>query len=211
MKKLLKKIIKIIIDILMFIIFIYLMSYRAGRGLLMHGVLGFTLFALFMLHHILNVKWYGSITKGKYKFAKKIFIIINLILFLDMIIMAISSIMMSGDIFAFSPFIANQFARDMHMVSTSWGFIIMSFHLGLHTNNIFKRIYKQKKIIYFIILFVGIFCFIKSGIINSMFLIPKENNSFYALFFYFEYIMVTVTSCQIIHLIFKITSNRKIT
>lgn len=206
-----KKVIKIIIDILMFIIFVYLMSYRAGRGLFMHGVLGFTLFALFILHHILNIKWYGTITKGRYGFAKKLFIIINLILFLDMIVMAISSIMMSGDIFAFSPFIATQFARNIHVVSTAWGFVIMTLHLGLHTNSILQKIYNKIKIIYFIMLFIGIYCFIKSGIINSMFLIPKENNSFYDLLFYFEYAMITITSCQIIHLIFKITSNRKIT
>ena len=139
MKKLIKKIIKIIIDIVMFIIFIYLMSYRPGRGLSMHGILGLTLFILFILHHIVNIKWYGSITKGRYIFAKKMFIIINLMLFLDMIIMAISSIMMSGDIFAFSPFIATQLARNMHVSSTAWGFILMILHLGLHTHNIFKK------------------------------------------------------------------------
>ena len=213
MKKLIKKIIKIIIDIVMFIIFIYLMSYRPGRGLSMHGILGLTLFILFILHHIVNIKWYGSITKGRYIFAKKMFIIINLMLFLDMIIMAISSIMMSGDIFAFSPFIATQLARNMHVSSTAWGFILMILHLGLHTHNIFKKIYTSLNKRYFkyiymtiftAILFLGIYCFMKSGIINSMLLIPKQNHSFYDLYFYFEYIMMTIAASQIIYLIFII-------
>ncbi|WP_157151589.1 DUF4405 domain-containing protein [Brachyspira sp. SAP_772] len=213
MKTLIKKIIKIIIDIVMFIIFIYLMSYRPGRGLSQHGILGFTLFVLFILHHILNIKWYGTIIKGKYTFAKKMFIIINMILFLDMIIMAISSIMMSGDIFAFSPFTSTQFARNIHVSSTAWGFIFMILHIGLHTHNIFKKIYTSLNKTYFkyiytaiftAILCLGVYCFITSKIINSMLLIPKQNHSFYALYFYFEYIMMTIAASQIIHLIFKI-------
>lgn len=209
----LKKIIKIIIDILMYIIFIYLMSYRPGRGLFLHGVFGFTLFALFILHHILNIKWYGSITKGKYGFIKKLFITINFLLFFDMIIMSVSSIMMSGDIFAFSPFISTQFAKNLHILSTAWGFILMIFHLGLHTNNIFRSIYRKVKdtylkyiyiVLFLIVLFLGICSFIISGIINSMFLIPKENHSFYDLYFYFQYIMMTIGAAQIIHLTFII-------
>ena len=55
--------IKIFIDVVMYLIFLYLMSYRAGRGLLLHGILGCILFALFVLHHILNVRWYGGLKK----------------------------------------------------------------------------------------------------------------------------------------------------
>lgn len=210
----LKKIIKIIIDILMYIIFIYLMSYRPGRGLFLHGIFGFTLFILFILHHLLNIKWYGSITKGKYGFIKKLFITINFLLFFDMIVMAISSIMMSGDIFAFSPFISNQFARNLHVVSTSSGFVLMIFHLGLHTNNIFRSIYTKVKdtylkyiyiVLFSIVLFLGLYSFIISIIINSMFLIPKENHSFYDLYFYFQYIMMTIGASQIVHLIFIVS------
>lgn len=207
-----KRLIKIFIDFIMYIIFIYLMSYRAGRGLLLHAMLGITLFILFVLHNILNIKWYINISKGKYNFVRKIFIIINLLLFLDMIIMAISSIMMSGEVFSFSPFIATQFARDMHVVSTAWGFIFIIFHLGLHTYVFFKKIYFRIKktyfkyiyiLLFFIILFIGIYCFVINGIYNSILLISKKNHSFYEISFYFESIMMTIAASQIIFIIFE--------
>lgn len=66
--------------------------------------------------------------------------VIDFILLGIMILMAISSIMMSGNVFAFSPFIATQFARDLHLSSTAWGFIFTALHLGLHTNSSFKKL-----------------------------------------------------------------------
>ena len=86
----------------------------------------------------------------------------------------------------------------------------MILHLGLHTHNIFKKIYtslnkKYFKYIYMAIftaiLCLGVYCFITNGIINSMLLIPKQNHSFYDLYFYFEYIMMTIAASQIIYLI----------
>ena len=135
-----KRKIKILIDIIMFFIFIYLMSYRAGRGLFLHGVFGCILFALFIIHHLLNIRWYFGLNKGKYNWTRKSFAIIDFILLTDMILMAISSVMMSGSVFSFSPFISTQFARDLHVSSTAWGFIFTALHLGLHTNSSFKKL-----------------------------------------------------------------------
>ena len=41
-------------------------------GELFHEIIGSLIFILFIIHHILNRKWYGSILKGKYS-AKRIF------------------------------------------------------------------------------------------------------------------------------------------
>ena len=43
---------KLLVDIVMYVLFLYLMSYQAGRGLLLHGVLGCVLFGLFLFHHL---------------------------------------------------------------------------------------------------------------------------------------------------------------
>ena len=215
-----KRKIKILIDIIMFIIFVYLMSYRAGGGLFLHGVFGCVLFALFIIHHLLNIRWYAGLGKGKYNFTRKSFAVIDFILLGIMILMAISSVMMSGSVFSFSPFIATQFARDLHVSSTAWGFIFMALHLGLHTNSSFKkfaRIIKatNKKyalyfynLLFFIFIALGIFFFIKSELWKSMFMIPKEFRNFNLAIFYIEYFIITLAICQIFYL-FSYFINKK--
>lgn len=215
-----KRKIKIIIDIIMFIIFVYLMSYRAGGGLFLHGICGCILFALFIIHHLLNIRWYAGLGKGKYNWTRKSFAVIDFILLGIMILMAISSVMMSGSVFAFSPFIATQFARDLHVSSTAWGFIFMGLHLGLHTNSSFKklvRIIKEKnkkyllylyRLLFFIFLVLGIFNFIKSELWKSMFMIPKEFYNFNLSLFYIEYSIITFAICQIFYL-FSNLMNKK--
>lgn len=196
----------------MFIIFVYLMSYRAGGGLFLHGVCGCILFALFIIHHLLNIRWYVGLGKGKYNWTRKSFAVIDFILLAIMILMAISSVMMSGSVFAFSPLIATQFARDLHVSSTAWGFIFMGLHLGLHTNSSFKKLFriikeKNKKyllylyrFLFFIFLVLGIFYFIKSELWKSMFMIPKEFYNFNLALFYIEYSIITFAVCQIFYL-----------
>ena len=207
-----KRKIKILIDIIMFIIFVYLMSYRAGGGLFLHGVLGCVLFAFFIIHHLLNIRWYFGLNKGKYNFARKSFVAIDFILLAIMILMAISSVMMSGSVFAFSPFIATQFARDLHVSSTAWGFIFMALHLGLHTNSTFKKLARiikstNKKFflylynfLFFIFIALGIFYFIKSELWKSMLMIPKDFVNFNLAIFYIEYSIITLAICQIFYL-----------
>ena len=207
-----KRKIKIIIDIIMFIIFVYLMGYRAGGGLFLHGVFGCVLFALFIIHHLLNIRWYAGLGKGKYNWTRKSFAVIDFILLVIMILMAISSVMMSGNVFAFSTFIATQFARDLHVSSTAWGFIFMGLHLALHTNSSFKKLVrsikeKNKKyllylyrFLFFIFLILGIFYFIKSELWKSMFMIPKEFYNFNLAIFYIEYSIITFSICQIFYL-----------
>lgn len=200
-----KRKIKILIDILMFIIFLYLMSYRAGRGLFLHGVFGCVLFSLFIIHHLLNIRWYGGLNKGKYNFNRKLFAIIDFILFADMILTAISSIMMSGSVFSFSPFISTQFARDLHISSTAWGFIFIALHIGLHTNSMFNRLRnkinkKLYNLLFFILFIFGIFLFVKSELWKSMFMIPKESYNFNLILFYIEYSIITISICQALYL-----------
>lgn len=215
-----KRKIKILIDIIMFIIFVYLMSYRAGGGLFFHGVFGCILFTLFIIHHLLNIRWYAGVGKGKYNFTRKSFAVIDFILLGIMILMAISSIMMSGSIFAFSPFIATQFARDLHVSSTAWGFIFMGLHLGLHTNSFFKKLVRiiketnKKYLLYlynflfFIFLVLGIFYFIKSQLWKSMSMIPKEFYNFNLAIFYIEYSIITFAICQIFYLWIKFMNKK---
>lgn len=205
-----KRKMKILVDIVMYFIFIYLMSYRAGRGLFLHGLLGCTLFGLFLLHHILNLAWYRGILKGSYSFTRAALVFTDFLLLVDMAAMMISSVQMSGDVFAFSPFVATQSARNLHTCGTAWGFVWMAFHLGFHTNGLFRRLYRKTKDTFFgytyVLLFLlvwaaGIRCFIVSGIWKDMFLLHSGSMAFEESLFYLRYGMITLAACQTVHLL----------
>ena len=205
--------IKIFIDVVMYLIFLYLMSYRAGRGLLLHGILGCLLFALFVLHHILNVRWYGGLKKGRYSPGRVFFVGIDFLLLAAMIGMAVSSVMMSGDIFSFSPFITTNFARTLHIASTAWGFLFMLFHVGLHTHVLFGKLRKKASdsifgytyyLLFALIMAAGILRFAKSSLWKNMLLFPRGNPSYETFRFYGEYGMITLAFCQCTHLMMQL-------
>lgn len=137
----LKQIVKACIDIIMTVLFIALMAYHI-TGNSLHEWMGTILFALFMLHHILNLNWYKAIFKGKYSAARILLTVLNVLLFAAMAGMMISGVMLSREVFGFLNLRAGMFSRRLHMISTSWGYLLMSAHIGLHFGliaGIFKR------------------------------------------------------------------------
>lgn len=135
-----KKLLKIITDILMFADFIFLMSHEVVRDLSAHGIFGAALFALFVLHHVLNGGFYRSMARGKYNSVRILFSATVWLLFALMILMTFSSIMMSGAVFAFSSINMTSWSRPLHTFSCSWGFLVMGFHLGLHLHSKLKKL-----------------------------------------------------------------------
>ena len=65
MKMRYRRTVKIIIDIAIYLIFVALMQEHLWSDGL-YEWLGITLFALFIVHTILNFGWYQSLFKGKY-------------------------------------------------------------------------------------------------------------------------------------------------
>lgn len=135
-----KKLLKIITEILMFADFIFLMSHEVVRNLSAHGIFGAALFALFVLHHILNGGFYRSALRGKYNSVRILLSATVWILFILMILMTFSSVMMSGAIFTFSSINMTSWSRPLHTFSCSWGFLVMGFHLGLHLHSKLKKL-----------------------------------------------------------------------
>lgn len=200
---------KICIDILMYILFVYLMSYRPGMGLLNHGLGGCLLFLLFIIHHIVNRQWYHTIKKGRYSFYKGFMLFIDILLLLLMIMMMISSILLSKEVFVFSPFMTANYARTLHVFSTSWGFVVMLIHMGLHTSRLFYKIQRKVKnssfeysyyFCFILVMMIGVICFIDNGLWKYMFLMTDEHTYYHSLMIYFQYIMITILFCQVTHL-----------
>ena len=127
---------KIGVDVLMMILFLYLMSYHPGGGLLLHAYLGCALFVLFILHHALNWNWHRTLFQGKYNLRRSLTSGTDVLLLGAMVMAMVSSwhIASMALPFEFLPPPRNTW-RDLHVAATAWCFVLMAFHLGLHLHN----------------------------------------------------------------------------
>lgn len=172
------------IDVLMLFLFIYLMNYRAFGNLAIHAWAGITLFALFIVHNILNSGYWRTLGRGKYNAMRTTLAVTNIALFALMVAMAVSSCMMSRAYFQNSPFPMSWTGQALHKLSTSWGFMVMAVHLSLHLQpalgtalrRLFAKVHKRTaKIICALcsaaVIAAGVLSFYYSGLWRAMFLI----------------------------------------
>lgn len=206
---------RIILDIVMTCLFIILMGYYVTDNEV-HEILGTITFVLFIIHHILNIKWYKSIFKGKHSFQRTFHIILNLLLFIVMLGMMVSGIMISANVFAFLDIPTTMFGRRLHMLSTSWGFVLMAIHVGLHITSFMNKLNKKMKnstfeyVYYFILIILGvlgIYSFIDLKVWEDMFLLNDFKFFDYKQspgLFYLKYLLVLIAVALVIYVIFSI-------
>ena len=207
--------VRIILDITMTCLFIILMGYYATENSV-HEILGVITFVLFIIHNIINIKWYKTIFKGKHNFQRTFHIIINLLLFVAMIGIMVSGIMISADVFSFLNIPTTMFGRMLHMLSTSWGFFLMAIHVGLHITSIMNKMNIKMKnstfeyVYYFILVILivlGIYAFINLRLWEDMFLVNHFKFFDYEqslIVFYLKYIAVLIAISLLIFFIFSL-------
>ena len=175
--------IRLLTDFGMTLAMLLLMSYQLV-GEKAHEWIGMTMFLLVVGHHVLNRRWIGNITKGKYTVHRILQTIIVVLLVLTMIGSMVSGILLSNYLFRFVRIkgVAN-LARSIHILCAYWGFLLMAVHLGLHWNmmiRILERAFPMKgvaKILGLLIAVYGGYAFYKRGIVNYLFL--KSHFVFY--------------------------------
>ncbi len=212
--------IRIIIDVVMYIFFIVLMGHHI-TGNLIHEILGTGIIILFIIHNLLNIKFYKTVFKGKYNLRRMLLTIIDALLLLSMIGIIVSSMIISNDVFAFFNIQTTSFGLKLHMISTSWGFMVMSIHLGLHLNSLINKINKKMKrstfeylyyLVFYMFLVYGVYSLIKLNILSDMFLL----NPFKAyvfdekqVVFYLHVISSSLSISLTIYLLNKIRKEKK--
>lgn len=123
---------KIAVDIFMTLCLLFLMPYEL-IGEAIHEWIGAGMFLLFILHHILNRKWTGNLTKGRYKPLRIIQTILVMLILVCILGSMISGIILSRHVFDFLEIRGlSTPARVIHMTCAYWGFVLMSLHLGIH-------------------------------------------------------------------------------
>lgn len=129
MKRSLK--VRMALDMVMIIMLPVQMAYSL-IGEAAHEYSGMVMFLLFVCHHLLNGAWWRNLSKGRYTAARVLGIVINLLLVVIMAALPVSGIMMSRHAFSFLKSSGTSYARTIHLLAAYWGFVLMSFHVGLH-------------------------------------------------------------------------------
>ena len=178
--------IKILIDFLMTISLLFLMAYQiTGQNL--HEWLGAGMLVLFIIHNILNLKWYGNLFRGGYRPARIFKTVVNFAVLICILSLGYSGIVMSRHLFSFLSISRGMaLARVMHLAASYWGFVLMSLHFGIHWGTIigafkkFSGIQKNSRrnfviiwILRVVALFVAVcggFLFLEADIFSYMFL-----------------------------------------
>ena len=135
-----KQILKIAVDVAMTIALLLLMAYEL-IGQAAHEWLGIGVFTLFVLHHILNRHWHRGVFKGRYTAMRWMQTTLVILILLTMCGSMVSGILLSRYALSFLPFNGGgAFARNVHMLSAYWGFVLMSLHLGFHWNMVVRMV-----------------------------------------------------------------------
>ena len=91
---------KIAVDVLMTLALLFLMPYEL-IGEAVHEWIGAGMFLLFILHHILNRKWTGNLTKSRYTPHRILQTLLAVLVLICILGSMISGIILSRYVFAF--------------------------------------------------------------------------------------------------------------
>ena len=213
--------IRIIVDVIMLVCFLILMGYHITSNQI-HEVLGVVTFLLFIIHHIINRKYYQTLWKGKYTGYRIAQLLLNILLSLAMLGMIISGILISANVFSFLNLQTTMFGRNLHMVSTSWGFVLMALHLGLHLNALMVPLTRKMKnstleyvyyFLIFLLMLAGIYFFFDTELWKDMFLVTQFKFFDYdqnPLIFYIGEFTIVCFFSLCIYFVFRIQQKRKL-
>lgn len=139
-----KRISKPVTDAAMFVLFLLAMGEAKLLGAA-HEWLGIALFALFLFHTALNIRWYRALFHGRYPARRVVQTVVNLALLVAMLGCMVSAVPISGTVFAALPVGGAQMGRTLHLVSTAWAFLLSSVHLGLHLPALLLKILRGQR------------------------------------------------------------------
>ncbi len=199
-----KMILKLAVDFVMTAALLLLMAYELV-GQAAHEWLGIGILVLFIIHHVLNWCWIRNILKGSYNPARIMKTGVVLLIFCAMAGSMISGVILSRHALSFLPIKGGRsFARNLHMISAYWGFVLMSVHLGFHWSmmtGMLKKFFPKSssarkwagRILALLMAGYGIYAFAKRDIGDYMML--RSHFVFFdydepLIFFYLDYIAI---------------------
>lgn len=124
-----KMLFKLVNDLVMTVLMLIAMAYYI-TGNPIHELVGVVVLILFIVHNLLNGRWYKVILKGSHHLRRILQIAINLLFLVTMAMMMTSAVLISSDLFPYIPIENDMTLRQLHVQTAYWGFIIMAVHIG---------------------------------------------------------------------------------
>lgn len=124
---------------LMAILFVLCLGARI-TGIFAHEVLGLVLSALFILHALRHRSWFKGFYRSRLSLRTLFSAAVNLSLSVCTLIILITGICLSPDIFKPLGLPSDMFMRELHSGAAFWMLIILGVHLGLHGTMIITRL-----------------------------------------------------------------------
>ena len=170
-----KMILRRTVDAALTLLLLLLMAYQV-TGQKLHEWLGIGMTATLILHHILNIRWYASLFRGKYNLYRAVTAAVNTLLLLAILLTAVCGMAMSMHAVPFLyRLLPVAFARQFHLAMSYWSFLLMGVHLGLHLPAMTAGIRWRAgamtvlRIAFGLIAGWGFFLFLKNGIPDYIF------------------------------------------
>ncbi len=111
-----------------------------------HEIAGTALFLLFLVHHALNRRWYGSLFRGRYGAARIFRTALDALLFAFMILQPVSGILLSRHLYTFLPVLpVSAAARGVHLLLAYWGYVLTCVHAGTHLTGAAAKLARRKR------------------------------------------------------------------
>lgn len=186
-------------------------------GETLHEVFGTAIFILFLVHHMLNRKWYGALLRGRYSAGRIFRTVLDTLLLIFMILQPVSGIVLSKHLYTFLPSLPiSAQARSIHMLLAYWGYVLLCVHAGTHLTAPLGKLYRNQRTAAVIVLAIlgaisvyGCFAFLKRGFPGYMF--AKTTFAFFdysepILYFFLDYLAVMVLFMTVGWLIMSATN-----
>ncbi len=120
---------KILVDVFMLLGIFFSMSLQTfGPGV--HKLIGLVTFLLFIVHNILNRKWYKALFQGNYSPTRIAHTATNFLVILAMIGVMVSGVMLSKDLAQGLDGMTT--GRILHNLSSYFGCTGIAVHIGFH-------------------------------------------------------------------------------
>ena len=193
---------KQIVDIAMVVVLPFLMTYEL-IGEATHEILGIAMLVLVVTHHLLNRSWHTHLLRGKYSLQRAVMTAMDTLLFVLLILQAVSGIMMAKHTFGFLPHVGRRsIARTIHMTGAYWSFSLMCVHAGFHMLPLVRKLQKRpawRKIaaVWMLISIHGVYALVKRQLPGYMFMQIQ-----FAFFDYDEPLVFFLLDCLMIMMVF---------
>lgn len=136
---------RIFINITMTILILFALAFRI-TGDILHEWIGIAVYVLFVIHNVMNRHWYTQlfVKKRERPFNWKLNTITNLLLIAVMSVILVTGLAQSKSVLSFLELPGSMLLRQIHSITSYWGYILISVHLGMHWQMMNKYLFGKR-------------------------------------------------------------------